>query len=134
VNTDLLLSELTFKAVRSSGAGGQHVNKVSSKVILFFNVLDSEALSEDEKELLIKNLDTKLTKDHLLILNSGESRSQHKNKEFIIKRFIKLIEEGLIIPKKRVPTKTPKAIIKKRLDDKQKHSVKKINRKRPELE
>ena len=134
MNTDLLLSELTFKAVRSSGAGGQHVNKVSSKVILFFNVLDSEALSEDEKELLIKNLDTKLTKDHLLILNSGESRSQHKNKEFIIKRFIKLIEEGLIIPKKRVPTKTPKAIIKKRLDDKQKHSVKKINRKRPELE
>jgi len=134
VNTDLLLSELTFKAVRSSGAGGQHVNKVSSKVILFFNVLDSEALSEDEKELLIKNLDTKLTKDHLLILNSGESRSQHKNKELIIKRFIKLIEEGLIIPKKRVPTKTPKAIIKKRLDDKQKHSVKKINRKRPELE
>jgi len=134
VNTDLLLSELTFKAVRSSGAGGQHVNKVSSKVILFFNVLDSEALSEDEKELLIKNLNTKLTKDHLLILNSDESRSQHKNKELIIKRFINLIEEGLIIPKKRVPTKTPKAIIKKRLDDKQKHSTKKINRKRPELE
>jgi len=134
VNTDLLLSELTFKAVRSSGAGGQHVNKVSSKVILFFNVLDSEALSEDEKELLIKSLDTKLTKDYLLILNSGESRSQHKNKELIIKRFINLIEEGLIIPKKRVLTKTPKAVIKKRLDDKQKHSVKKINRKRPELE
>ena len=102
LNIDLLLSELTFKAVRSSGAGGQHVNKVSSKVILSFNVLKSEALSEEEKDLFIKNSGTKLTKDHILILNSDESRSQHKNKEHVTKRFISLIQDGLFIPKKRI--------------------------------
>lgn len=134
MNTDLLLSELNFKAVRSSGAGGQHVNKVSSKIMLSFNVFESEALSEEQKELLIKNLGTKLTKEHLLILNCDESRSQHKNKELVVKRLINLIEEGLIIPKKRVPTKTPKAIVKKRLENKQKHSKKKMYRKKPELE
>ena len=134
LNIDLLISELTFKAVRSSGAGGQHVNKVSSKVMLFFNVSESEALSEDQKELLLKNIGNKLTKDNLLILNSDESRSQHKNKEIVINRFIALIQEGLIVPKKRVPTKTPKADVKKRLDDKQKLAKIKISRKKPEIE
>ena len=134
LNIDLLISELTFKAVRSSGAGGQHVNKVSSKVMLFFNVSESEALSEDQKELLLKNIGNKLTKDNLLILNSDESRSQHKNKEIVINRFIALIQEGLIVPKKRVPTKTPKAVVKKRLDDKQKLAKIKISRKKPEIE
>ena len=84
MNIELLISELTFKAVRSSGARGQHVNKVSSKIMLFFNVLKSEALAEEEKELLLKKLSTKLTKDYILILNSDESRSQHKNKELVI--------------------------------------------------
>ncbi len=134
MNIKLLISELTFKAVRSSGAGGQHVNKVSSKVILFFNVLKSEALAEEEKELLLKKLNTKLTKDYVLILNCDESRSQHKNKELVIERFISLIESGLFIPKKRKPTKIPKTVIKKRLDNKHKQSEKKSNRKKPDLE
>ena len=134
MNIELLISELTFKAVRSSGAGGQHVNKASSKVMLFFNVSKSEGLSEDEKELLLKNLGSKLTKDYILILNSDESRSQHKNKELVIKRFMSLLESGLVVPKKRKPTKIPKAVIKKRLDNKHKQSVKKSSRKKPDLE
>lgn len=134
LNIDLLLSELSFKAVRSSGAGGQHVNKVSSKVILSFDVLKSEALSEEEKDLFIKNSGTKLTKDHILILNSDESRSQHKNKEHVTKRFISLIQDGLFIPKKRKPTKIPKAVIKKRLNNKHKQSEKKSFRKKPNID
>ena len=134
MNLDLLLLELTFKAVRSSGAGGQHVNKVSSKVVLSFSVSKSEALTEDEKELLINNLNTKITKENQLIINCDESRSQHKNKELVIERFISLIGSGLVVPKTRKPTKIPKAIIKKRLDNKHKQSEKKSNRKKPDLE
>lgn len=134
LKTDLLISEVTFKAVRSSGAGGQHVNKVSSKVMLSFDVLKSEALSEEEKELLLKRLSTKLTKQHILILNSDESRSQHKNKELVTKRFIDLIKEGLIVPKERKPTKIPKSVVKKRQEDKRKHSIKKVHRKRPDVD
>lgn len=133
LKTDLLISEVTFKAVRSSGAGGQHVNKVSSKVMLSFDVLKSEALSEEEKEFLLKRLSTKLTKQHILILNSDESRSQHKNKELVTKRFIDLINEGLIVPKERKPTKIPKAVVKKRQEDKRKHSIKKVHRKKPDI-
>ena len=134
LKTDLLISEVTFKAVRSSGAGGQHVNKVSSKVMLSFDVLKSEALSEEEKELLLKRLSTKLTKQHILILNSDESRSQHKNKELVTKRFIDLINEGLIVPKERKPTKIPKSVVKKRQEDKRKHSIKKVHRKKPDID
>lgn len=134
LNTDLLISELSFKAVRSSGAGGQHINKVSSKVMLSFDVLKSEALSVEEKELLLKKLSTKLTNQNILILNSDESRSQHKNKELVIKRFIDLIKEGLFVPKKRKPTKIPKTVIKKRREDKRKHSIKKGHRKKPDID
>jgi ribosome-associated protein len=134
LNIDALKSELTFKAVKSGGAGGQHVNKVSSKVMLSFNVLESKVLTEEEKEILLKKIATKLTREGLLILNCDESRSQHKNKELVIKRFIALIKEGLIVSKKRVPTKTPKAVIMKRLENKRKLSERKTSRKKPDLE
>ena len=128
-----LIKELKFKAVRSSGAGGQHVNKVSSKVELFFDVQYSLVLSEDEKLLLFKNLHSKLTKDQVLLLNCDESRSQHKNKEIVIKRFLELIQLNLKIPKKRRATKPSKSSIKKRLDQKNKQAVKKSLRRKPEL-
>jgi ribosome-associated protein len=131
---ELLQSELTFKAVKSSGAGGQHVNKVSSKVELQFNIINSQILNDIQKELLLKSIKNRLTKDNILILQCDESRSQHKNKELVIKRFKALIKTGLIVPKKRVATKTPKSVVKKRLDNKQKQSVKKISRKKPDLE
>ncbi|MCF6294543.1 MAG: aminoacyl-tRNA hydrolase [Flavobacteriaceae bacterium] len=134
MDIDALKSELSFKAVRSGGAGGQHANKVSSKVMLFFNVLESEVLNEEEKEILTKNIGTKLTREGLLILNCDESRSQHKNKELVIKRFITLIKEGLIVPKKRVPTKIPKSVVKKRLKDKRKLSERKTTRKKPDID
>ena len=134
IEEEALVSELNFKAVRSSGSGGQHVNKVASKIELVFNVSDSLALNEEQKERLIKKLSSRLTKDNILILQCEESRSQHKNKELVIKRFLEIIKQGLIVPKKRVPTKIPKAVIKKRLKDKRNLSEKKAIRKKPDLE
>ncbi len=128
-----LIKELNFKAVRSSGAGGQHVNKVSSKVELFFDLQNSMELSSEEKELLFKNLQSKLTKEGVLLLNCDESRSQHKNKELVIDRFLQLIINGLKVPKKRKATKPSKSSIRKRLDKKKKQAFKKAFRRKPEI-
>ena len=134
MNKETIYKELQFKAVRSSGAGGQHVNKVSSKVELSFDLINSTGISDQEKELLLKNLSTRLTKDRVLQLSSGESRSQHSNKDKVVKRLFEILEKGLIIPKKRKPTKMSRAQKAKRLDNKQKHSTKKNLRKKPNLE
>ena len=134
LNLDLLSPELTFKAVRSSGSGGQHVNKVSSKVELHFFIENSSVLSENHKQRLLKSLKSRLTKDKELILQCDESRSQHKNKEIVIKRFFELIKKGLKVPKKRKPTKIPKSVIRKRLKSKKRQSERKASRKKPDLE
>ncbi len=130
----ILLNELNSKAIRSSGSGGQHVNKVSSKIELSFDVANSLAFSEYQKERLLTKLQSRLTKEAVLILQCGESRSQHKNKEIIIKRFFSIIDAALIIPKKRIRTKIPKSVIRKRLRNKRNLSDKKANRKKPDLE
>jgi ribosome-associated protein len=132
-NEDTLIAELTFKAIRSSGAGGQHVNKVSSKVVLNFDLTNSQVFSEEQKALLSKNLANRLNLDGILILNSDESRSQHKNKELVIKRFLELMQQGLKVPKKRRPTKVPKSVKLKRLSKKKQQADKKANRKPPEI-
>lgn len=98
-------SELQFKAVRSSGAGGQHVNKVSTKVELAFDVAASQGLSAVEKERLLLKLKSRLTKDGVLQLHCDESRSQHKNRDLVVKRFFDLLKNALKVPKKRKPTK-----------------------------
>ncbi len=133
MNTSIIIHELKFKAIRSSGAGGQHVNKVSSKIELSFAVGDSLGLTDDEKLLLNQKLSSRLTKAGVLILQCGDSRSQHRNKELVIKRFLEILKTNLHIPKKRKTTKPSKAAIKRRLDSKQKQSEKKINRKKPLL-
>lgn len=134
MNKEIIFSELQFKAVRSSGAGGQHVNKTSSKVELYFDLKNSAGFDEKERELLLKNLSTRLTKEAILILSSGESRSQHTNKDKVIKRFFKILEKGVIVPKKRKPSRMSKAQKLKRLSNKKKHSTKKSLRKKPDLE
>jgi ribosome-associated protein len=128
-----LISELQFKAVRSSGAGGQNVNKVSSKVVLSFDVKNSNSLTNEEKNLLEINLSSRLTNEQILILNCDEDRSQLKNKEIVIKRFLAILEQGLYIPKIRKATKIPKSVIRKRLKDKKNLSETKKNRKKPEF-
>jgi ribosome-associated protein len=129
-----IISELQFKAVRSSGAGGQNVNKVSSKVVLSFDLKTSQSLSEEEKALLETKLAPRLTNEQILILNCDEDRSQLRNKDIVTKRFLELIRNSLIIPKTRKPTKIPKSVIKKRIHSKRNQSDKKEFRKKPRLE
>lgn len=130
----LAVQELNFKAVRSSGAGGQHVNKVSTKVELTFDVLNSNALSDNEKEQIYRKLGNKLTKEYVLQLQCDESRSQHKNKDLAIKRFIETMENALKVKKKRRKTKPSRSSIEKRLKAKKKNALKKANRTRPDLD
>ncbi|MDH5412825.1 MAG: alternative ribosome rescue aminoacyl-tRNA hydrolase ArfB [Flavobacteriaceae bacterium] len=134
MENDKLIKELSFKATRSSGAGGQHVNKVSSKIELTFDIQNSQILSENQKQLLIKNLATRLTKENILMLFCDESRSQHKNKEIVTKRFLKIISNGLKIPKKRKPTKISRSANRKRLERKKIQAYKKAIRRKPTLE
>ena len=133
MDIEKIISELSFKAVRSSGAGGQNVNKVSSKVVLTFDVNASQCLTDEEKELISNKIKTKLTSENILILNCDEDRSQLKNKEIVIKRFLEIIAKALIIPKPRKATKIPRSVIEKRLRDKSTNAEVKQNRKRPEL-
>jgi len=128
-----ILSEVKYKAVRSSGAGGQNVNKVSSKVVLNFDLRNSQALSEEEKLLLEANLQHRLTSDLILILNCDEDRSQLKNKEIVTKRFLDILKKGLYVPKERKPTKIPKAVIRKRIKDKKNISDIKQSRRKPDF-
>ncbi|MEE9362291.1 MAG: alternative ribosome rescue aminoacyl-tRNA hydrolase ArfB [Cellulophaga sp.] len=130
----IVLQELQFKATRSSGAGGQHVNKVSSKIELFFDIPKSSGLTENEKERLYKKLVSKLTKESVLLLQCSETRSQHKNKEIVIKKFFKLLKESLTVPKKRKKTKPSRSAIERRLQSKKRAALKKTNRGKPSLE
>ncbi|WP_435414443.1 alternative ribosome rescue aminoacyl-tRNA hydrolase ArfB [Polaribacter aestuariivivens] len=134
MNTENIVKELNFKAIRSSGAGGQHVNKTSSKIELTFDLENSESLSDSEKALLKTKLSSKLTNDNLLILFCEETRSQHRNKDVAIKKFIDIIKTNLIRPKKRRKTKPSKAAIKKRIETKKKTSLKKALRKKPKFD
>jgi ribosome-associated protein len=128
-----ILSEVKYKAVRSSGAGGQNVNKVSSKVVLAFDLSNSQGFSDEEKQLLNTNLQNRLTTDLVLILNCDEDRSQLKNKEIVTKRFLDILKKGLFVPKERKPTKIPKSVIRKRIKDKKNISEVKRNRRKPDF-
>ena len=128
MNKEILLKELSYKAVRSSGAGGQHVNKVSSKIVLVFDVMASEGLTVLEKEKIYLKLANRLSKENILLLQCDDSRSQHKNKELVLIRFFELIEKALKVAKKRKATKPSKSSIEKRLKSKKKAAEKKLNR------
>ncbi|WP_400076253.1 alternative ribosome rescue aminoacyl-tRNA hydrolase ArfB [Winogradskyella sp. R77965] len=134
MDTDLLKSELSYKYVRSSGSGGQHVNKVSSKAELYFNIKDSQVFNEDEKQKLSDFFTNRLNKEGVLILACDESRSQFRNKAIVTQRFLELIEEGLKEEKERIKTKIPKAVKRKRLANKRKTSEKKASRKKPNVD
>jgi len=134
LNKENIIQELKFKAVRSSGAGGQHVNKVSSKVELTFDLQNSNALSEREKIRLLKKLSNKLSKENILLMQCEETRSQHKNKELVIQKFLETLEANLVVPKRRRKTKPTRSAIEKRLKSKKKAALKKVNRGKPRLD
>ena len=128
-----LLQELKFVASKSSGPGGQHVNKVNTKIELRFNVKDSEILTKDEKDIILSKLANKLTSNYDLIITVQTTRSQLKNRKEAIQKFIALIEQNLLPTKKRKVTKPSLASLKKRIKTKKQLSLKKNLRKKPEL-
>ena len=134
MDKEKIRQELQFKAVRSSGAGGQHVNKVSTKIELLFDVYNSNALTEKEKNRLFLKLKNRLTKENVLLLQCDESRSQHKNKTVIVERFFELLENALKVPKKRRKTKPTRSSIEKRLKTKKKAAQRKAYRGKPNME
>lgn len=127
-----LSSEFQFQTSRSSGAGGQNVNKVETKVEVRFDLASTQLFTEFQKEKITKKLASKLTIDGVLIVTSQASRSQLTNKETAVKKLCKLLEKALQQPKKRKPTKPGKGAIEKRLKVKKNHSLKKTMRSKPE--
>ena len=130
---ELLKQELVYKAVKSSGPGGQHVNKTASKVIVQYDIPQSAAISQEEKTLLLEKLSSRLTNEGILIMDSSESRSQHKNKELVTERIFKVVAGALKISKPRKKTRPTKASKLKRLHEKKAKSALKADRRKPEL-
>jgi ribosome-associated protein len=134
MDIETLIQEINFKTAKSSGPGGQHVNKTSSKVFASFHIQNSKGLNDDEKELLSTKLFKKISSGGYITLFSANSRSQHQNKSIVIDRLIKLIKLSLARSKPRKKTKPSKASIEKRLQQKKKITLKKINRKFPKID
>ena len=123
-----ILREVDLKFVRSSGKGGQNVNKVSSKAELYFDVNTSVALSDEQKQILFLKLKNNISEEGILKLTSSEARTQLDNKEFVKEKFIKLLKKAFHVKKKRVPTKVSKATKEKRLEEKKLKSILKKSR------
>ena len=122
-------TELLYSASRSSGSGGQNVNKVSSKVELRFSLLVTSLFSEAEKELISKKLKTKINNDGELILVSQTERTQLMNKKVVTEKFYELLSKALTLPKKRNPTRPTLSSKIKRLEGKRNRGIVKKLRK-----
>ena len=132
VNADLVIprSELEFRTSRSSGAGGQHVNKTSSRVEISWNIAQSKALSDEQRELLIARLPSRISEEGSIRVVASDTRSQLRNRETAERRLGETIARALVVQKKRRPTRRPRAANEARLTEKKKHSDKKRDRQR----
>ncbi|MEZ4883153.1 MAG: alternative ribosome rescue aminoacyl-tRNA hydrolase ArfB [Chitinophagales bacterium] len=123
-----LTPELSFKNVRSSGKGGQHVNKVSTKVELNFDVVNSELLTQAQKQLLLSRLQNRISKEGIFRLTVQDERSAIRNQSIALERFEEIIKEALTLRKKRKRRLPSKAYHANRLKNKKIHSEKKQSR------
>ena len=123
-------SELDVRVSRSSGAGGQHVNKTSSRVEIFWNILGSRALDEDQRARLLGRLSSRLTGDGAIRVVASDMRSQTRNRELAEERLADLVRRALMVPKKRRATRPTRASKEARLESKKRHSTKKAERRK----
>jgi len=115
---DCLLGELTYRTSRSSGPGGQHVNKTESRVELIWDLQNTRCLDDHQKSLLNRRIRSRLTEEGVLILASEKYRSQHRNRQDVTERFLEVLHAGLKPVKKRRPTKPSRTSVEKRIKGK----------------
>ena len=120
--------ELTYKTSRSSGAGGQNVNKVETAVTVTWKVSDSEFFNERQKDLVSEKLKNRINLEGFLFLTVSESRTQLQNKKIATEKILELVDKSLIIPKFRAKTKPTRSSVERRIEQKKQHSSKKENR------
>ena len=111
-------SELSFTASRSSGPGGQNVNKVSTRVTLRFDLEGTPHLTAEQKALIRRRLATRISKEGVLSVSSQRHRSQSANREAATERFVDLLQQALEVDPDRRPTRVPKRIDRRRLEEK----------------
>lgn len=131
LNKTDLLNEIEFQTSRSGGSGGQNVNKVETKVALRLDITNSVTLSEEQKALILEKLKNRITNEGILVLSDQTSRSQLKNRDMVIEKLFKLLDQAFHRQKSRKPSKPTYASKLKRLQEKQKKSIVKSLRKRP---
>ena len=130
---ECLKREVSFKTSRSSGPGGQHVNKTESRVELSWSLEESACLSENQKTLVRQKLASRLTDQEILMLTSEKHRSQHRNREDVMERFLDLIAASLVPARKRHTTRPTRSSVEKRIKTKKiRAELKRTRRKRPE--
>ncbi|HUF31407.1 MAG TPA: alternative ribosome rescue aminoacyl-tRNA hydrolase ArfB [Gemmatimonadaceae bacterium] len=117
--------ELTVRASRASGAGGQHVNKTSSRVEVVWNVAASRALSPEDRSWLLRKLASRLSADGSLRVVASNTRSQLRNREIAMERMADVVRTALMRPKKRRATKPSRSALRARVDAKKRRSLKK---------
>jgi ribosome-associated protein len=127
-------SELDVRVSRSSGAGGQHVNKTSSRVEIFWNIRNSSAPTEEQRARLMEKLASRMTTDGSIRVVASDMRSQSRNRELAEERLAELIGRALIVPKRRKPTKPTRAAKEARLESKKRQSHKKRERSKKAFE
>lgn len=127
---DSAMNDLKFKTSRSSGSGGQHVNKVETRVTLMWDISQIDYLTEEQTEKVVKGFHSYINKEDVISISVEESRSQLKNKETAIKRWQQILISSFKEEKKRIPTRMPKAVKAKIRKDKEHKSTLKAQRKR----
>lgn len=134
VNDELSIprSEIDTRATRSSGAGGQHVNKTASRIEITWNIRTSRSLTDEQRERLLAKLESRLSEEGEIRIVASDTRSQLRNREHAETRLADLIRRSLAVKKKRKPTRRPRAANEARLTEKKKHSEKKRERRTAE--
>lgn len=129
IASNAILEELKFKATTSSGPGGQHVNKVNTRIELKWDIASSKILNEEQRKLLLTKLSSKISNEGVLLISEHQSRSQLQNKRAVVQKLDRLLEMAFAKTKMRKATKPTYSSVKKRLDSKKRLSEKKKWRK-----